>query len=85
VRRLFRSVLVPVTSLVLSPALMISLLAAPTATQLQVSERLVGPALTEGHAWARLAELSDGVGPRLAGSEGAEAAVQWWRSPRWRS
>ncbi len=76
----------PLPTLVLSPALMISLLAAPpaapkvmgpTAAQLQVSERLVGPALTEGHAWARLAELADGVGARLAGSEGAAAAVQW--------
>lgn len=95
---LFRSVLVPATSLVLSPVLMVSLLAAPsapkastpsklptqaakvagpTAAQLQVAERLVGPALTEGHAWARLVELTDGIGPRLSGSPGAEAAVQW--------
>jgi Zn-dependent M28 family amino/carboxypeptidase len=42
-----------------------------------VAERLIGAALTEGHAWARLAELTDGIGPRLSGSEGAEAAVQW--------
>jgi carboxypeptidase Q len=89
---------VSVTSLVLSPVLMFSLLAAPpapkvstasspppqatkvaapTAAQLQVAERLVGPALTEGHAWARLVELTDGIGPRLSGSVGAEAAVQW--------
>lgn len=88
----------PATSLILSPALMISLLAAPPApkapapsspppqaskstgpqaAQLQVAERLVGPALTEGHAWARLAELTDTIGPRLSGSESAEAAVQW--------
>lgn len=88
----------PATSLILSPALMISLLAAPPtpkagapsssppqatkaagpqAAQLQLAERLVGPALTEGHAWARLTELTDGVGPRLSGSESAEAAVQW--------
>jgi carboxypeptidase Q len=51
--------------------------AGPTAAQLQVAERLIGPALTEGHAWKRLAELTDGIGPRLSGSEGAEAAVQW--------
>ncbi|WNG32328.1 M20/M25/M40 family metallo-hydrolase [Archangium violaceum] len=43
----------------------------------QVAERLIGAALTEGHAYARLAELTDGIGPRLSGSEGAEAAVQW--------
>ncbi|MCP3136985.1 M20/M25/M40 family metallo-hydrolase [Pyxidicoccus xibeiensis] len=42
-----------------------------------VAEKLIGPALTEGHAYARLAELTDGIGPRLSGSEGAEAAVQW--------
>ena len=95
---LFRSALVPATTLLLSPVLMFSLLAAPpapkvgaanspspqatkvaapTAAQLQMAERLVGPALTEGHAWARLAELTDGIGPRLSGSGGAEAAVQW--------
>ena len=51
--------------------------AQPTAAQLQQAERLVGPALTEGHAWRRLAELTDGIGPRLSGSEGGEAAVQW--------
>ncbi|KFE68475.1 Aminopeptidase [Hyalangium minutum] len=78
------------TSLIFSPALMISLLAAPSApkagasssaspqaAQLQMAERLVGPALTEGHAWARLTELTDTIGPRLSGSESAEAAVQW--------
>ncbi len=43
----------------------------------RVAERLIGAALTEGHAWARLTELTDGIGPRLSGSEGAEAAVQW--------
>ncbi|MBZ4417526.1 M20/M25/M40 family metallo-hydrolase [Myxococcus sp. RHSTA-1-4] len=42
-----------------------------------VAEKLIGPALTEGHAYARLAELTDGIGPRLSGSAGAEAAVQW--------
>jgi len=42
-----------------------------------VAERLIGPALTEGHAYARLAELTDGIGPRLSGTEAAEAAVQW--------
>ncbi|MCE9668545.1 M20/M25/M40 family metallo-hydrolase [Myxococcus stipitatus] len=47
------------------------------AVPLSVSEKLVGPALTEGHAYARLAELTDGIGPRLSGSEGAAAAVQW--------
>lgn len=39
--------------------------------------RLVGAALTDGIAEARLAELTDGIGPRLAGSPGAAAAVEW--------
>ncbi|HYO54067.1 M20/M25/M40 family metallo-hydrolase [Archangium sp.] len=51
--------------------------AAVTGPSPQVAERLIGAALTEGHAWARLAELTDGIGSRLSGSEGAEAAVQW--------
>jgi hypothetical protein len=45
----------------------------------QVAGQLIGAALAEGHAYARLAELTDGIGPRLSGSEGAEAAVQWAR------
>ncbi|MFP2903071.1 peptidase M28 family protein, partial [Corallococcus sp. 4LFB] len=48
-----------------------------SAAQQTTAGRLVGSALAEGHAYARLAELTDGVGPRLSGSESAEAAVQW--------
>ncbi len=74
------------SALILPSTLMISLLTAapsapkaagPGASHLQRAEQLMGAALSEGHAWERLAELTDGVGPRLAGSEGAEAAVQW--------
>lgn len=69
----------------LSTALLSSLLATtpqpaapkPYSPPLHLAERIVGPALTEGRAYARLAELTDGIGPRLSGSEGAEAAVQW--------
>jgi carboxypeptidase Q len=83
---------VSLASLVLPSTLLVSLLTAtpeapkpsPTAkpsasppAQLPLAERLVGPALTEGHAWQRLAELTDGIGPRLSGTEGGEAAVQW--------
>lgn len=50
--------------------------AAPAYAQ-ATAEQLIGPALTEGHAYARLAELTDGIGPRLSGTEAAEAAVQW--------
>ena len=42
-----------------------------------VAQRLVGGALTSGVAYARLEELTDTIGPRLSGSAGAEAAVQW--------
>ena len=42
-----------------------------------VAQRLIGGALGDGVAYARLAELADGIGPRLSGSPGAEAAVQW--------
>ncbi|RKI44960.1 M20/M25/M40 family metallo-hydrolase [Corallococcus sp. AB049A] len=48
-----------------------------TAAQQATAAKLMGPALSEGHAYARLAELTDGIGPRLSGSESAEAAVQW--------
>ena len=42
-----------------------------------VAQRLAGGALADGVAWSRLRELTDGIGPRLSGSAGAEAAVQW--------
>jgi hypothetical protein len=42
-----------------------------------VAQRLIGGALSDGAAYARLAELSDTIGPRLSGSPGAEAAVKW--------
>jgi carboxypeptidase Q len=78
---------VPVATFLVPSHLMLQLLAAapapvppaapPVTAALPVAERLVGAALTEGHAWSRLAELTDGVGARLSGSEGAAAAVQW--------
>jgi Zn-dependent M28 family amino/carboxypeptidase len=43
----------------------------------EVARALVGGALTDGVAYARLQELTDTVGPRLSGSPGAEAAVRW--------
>lgn len=43
----------------------------------QVAERLMGAALTQGGAWQKLQALTDGVGPRLSGSEGSLAAVRW--------
>ena len=55
----------------------IALLAAPPPYSPDVAARLVGSALTDGVTYARVAELSDGIGPRLSGSPGAEAAVKW--------
>ncbi len=74
------------SALPLSAALLSLLTAAPKAPVAamkdsgpspQVAGQLIGAALSEGHAYARLAELTDGIGPRLSGTEGAEAAVQW--------
>jgi Zn-dependent M28 family amino/carboxypeptidase len=42
-----------------------------------IPARLVGAAVTEGKVLATLEELSDTVGPRPAGSPGAQAAVEW--------
>ena len=55
---------------------LIALLAAPPYSS-DVVARLIGAALSDGVAYARVAELSDGIGPRLSGSAGAEAAVKW--------
>src|SRR5437868_2806882 len=33
--------------------------------------------MADGVAYSRLEELADTIGPRLSGSPGAEAAVQW--------
>jgi len=56
---------------------LIVLLAVPPPYSPDIAARLVGGALTDGVAYARAAELTDGVGPRLSGSPGAEAAVKW--------
>ena len=39
--------------------------------------RLLGATLADGQAVTRLADLTDTVGPRLTGSPGAAAAVEW--------
>lgn len=41
------------------------------------SERLIGTALTDDHAWLRLSQLCDGIGHRLSGSPQLERAVAW--------
>ena len=43
----------------------------------EVAQKLVGGALSDGVAYSRLEELTDTIGPRLSGSPGAAAAVQW--------
>jgi len=39
--------------------------------------RIIGAELLDGQAFEILAHLTDGIGPRLSGSAGAEAAVAW--------
>ena len=65
------------------PAALLVLVALPVASDeipthpAAVAERILGAALAQGGA-ARFAEqLSDGIGPRLAGSPGDAAAVRW--------
>lgn len=72
----------PLSPLALPAAL--ALLAAPQAKPApgsgvdpRVAERLMTPALKDGRAYALLAELTDTIGPRLSGSPGEQAAVQW--------
>jgi len=57
--------------------LLIALLVLSAAVPPDVARQLVGGALADGVAYASLRELTDTVGPRLSGSPGAEAAVQW--------
>ncbi|MFL5273953.1 MAG: M28 family peptidase [Anaeromyxobacteraceae bacterium] len=51
--------------------------AAPSARPPPDPALVVGPALTDGFAYARLTELTDTIGARLAGSPAAAAAVDW--------
>ena len=54
--------------------------AEPSPSSLATAEaaaRVIGGALTDGAALARLTELTDGIGPRISGSPGAAAAVAW--------
>ena len=41
------------------------------------ASRIIGAALADRSAWARLAELSDNIGNRLAGSPQLEQAINW--------
>ena len=55
----------------------LALLLAAAPVPPEVARHLVGGALTDRIAYARLRDLTDTIGPRLSGSPGAEAAVQW--------
>ena len=57
--------------------MILALLLAAAPVPPDVARRLVGGALADGVAYARLEELTDTIGPRLSGSPGAAAAVQW--------
>ena len=48
-----------------------------SAANAEVAARVIGGALTDGVALARLTELTDAIGPRMSGSPGAAAAVVW--------
>ncbi len=76
----------PISPLAIPAALV--LLAAPAApggqaaapdVDLAVAPTIMDPALKEGRAYALLTELTDTIGPRLAGSAGEKAAVEWAR------
>jgi hypothetical protein len=67
---------VPTLALAVS-ALLLSAPTPPAPYSREVAERLVGGVITDPTVFARLAELTDGIGPRLTGSEGAARAVEW--------
>lgn len=50
---------------------------APAGSTPEAVAQIVGGALSDGVAYGRLSELTDAVGPRLSGTAGAAAAVQW--------
>ncbi len=52
------------------------LLLAPVASP-DAAARIIGGALSDNIAYQRLADLTETVGPRLSGSDGAAAAVRW--------
>lgn len=43
----------------------------------QVADRIIAAALADSAAWNKLAELTDGFGNRLSGSESLERAIDW--------
>jgi carboxypeptidase Q len=48
-----------------------------TVTYDSLAKKIMIEGLASGKAYSMLAELSNGIGPRLSGSENAEKAVQW--------
>jgi hypothetical protein len=59
-----------------TPLLLAALAGAAAAPPADAPSRLVAAALA-GRSYDRAAELADGIGPRLSGSAGAAAAVEW--------
>ena len=57
--------------------LTLALLAAPPASPPSTFESVAGRALTDGLTLATVTDLTDRVGPRLSGSQGAADAVRW--------
>jgi carboxypeptidase Q len=58
-------------------ALATLLLAAAPVSSPSPTDVLLGDAIAEGGAMARLTDLTDRIGPRLSGSSGAAEAVRW--------
>ncbi|HVP59459.1 MAG TPA: M20/M25/M40 family metallo-hydrolase [Myxococcaceae bacterium] len=57
--------------------LLLTLLAAPPSSAPSPVESIVGRALSDGATLATVTDLTDRIGPRLSGSQGAEDAVRW--------
>jgi carboxypeptidase Q len=49
----------------------------PVASYQPAADRIIAAALADSAAWKRVAELTDRFGPRLAGSESLERAIDW--------
>jgi len=57
--------------------LTLALLAAPPASAPPAFESVAGRALTDGATLATVTDLTERIGPRLSGSQGASDAVRW--------
>ena len=71
-----------VATLVLAPALAAQKKKADVPNPIQkeyqaVADRIISAATADSAAWNKLAELTDGFGPRISGGEALERAIDW--------